>query len=367
LLERVYRGEFLDALYYRLATLLLRLPPLRERQADIPALAGRLAEECAGRLGMGAVHFSPAALERLRNYLWFGNVDEMESVISRTLATHGKELIDAPDLVLGDEGWAAVAPPERAEAPRARPAPAGAPAPQNKKSREVSVWNNGYSREIRVLIGELAHELKNPMVTVKTFSQLLADRFDDPTFRVRFQQTVNGDIQRMDDLLEALLDFSHFNQPAREKILLYEHLRRVEEELLPECIKRETALQWGRRGESAAAFADPAQFTFAFKSILRAALAQVKPKSEIQVDVEGEGRVAISYAREAPGVGALSEYLGAAAAGSGEEALPLRFLLANILLERNGGAVTVDYSDGARARIRAELPAADTRGSEETS
>jgi hypothetical protein len=89
---------------------------------------------------------------------------------------------------------------------------------------------------------------------------------------------------------------------------------------------------------------------------LRAALAQVKPKSEIQMNVEGEGRVAISYLREAAGVNALNEYLGVAAAAGKEEALPLRVLLANILLERNGGGIKIDYSDGERARIWAELP-----------
>jgi len=166
----------------------------------------------------------------------------------------------------------------------------------------------------------------------------------------------------MDDLLEALLDFSRFGQPAKEKILIYEQLRRVEEELLPECIKRETALQWGKRGEAAAVFVDKAQFIFAFKSILRAALAQVKPKSEIQMDVEGEGKVAISYFREGAGVGALHEYLGVATAANGDEALPLRMLLANILIERNGGGIKVDYHENGRARIWAELPVVEKGG-----
>ncbi len=367
LLDLAYRREFLDALYYRLATLVLRLPPLRDRPDDIPALADLLAQACAQQAGLGKVTFAPAALERMRNYLWFGNLDEMEAVLARTLAVHRKELIDGPDLILGDsweEGGKISPAPGRAAQPTVHSAPkseAVTPARAGKTS-DISPPGNGYSHEIRILISELAHELKNPMVTVKTFSQLLGDRFDDPTFRVRFQQTVNGDIQRMDDLLEALLDFSRFNQPAREKILMYEQLRRVEEELLPECIKRETALQWGKRGEGAAVFVDKSHFVFAFKNILRAALAQVKPKSEIQIDVEGDGRVAISYLREAAGVGALHEYLGVAAAANGDEALPLRVLLANLLIERNGGGIKVDYHEPGRARVWAELPVVDKGG-----
>jgi hypothetical protein len=121
-------------------------------------------------------------------------------------------------------------------------------------------------------------------------------------------------------------------------------------------------VQWGKRGEAAAVFVDKAQFSFAFKSILRAALAQVRPKSEIQMDVEAGGRVAISYARDAAGVGALNEYLGVATKSNGHEALPLRILLANMLIERNGGSVKVDYQEGGTARIWAELPVADNKG-----
>ncbi|HEY1267495.1 MAG TPA: sigma 54-interacting transcriptional regulator, partial [Candidatus Binatia bacterium] len=390
LLEKVYRGEFLDALYYRLATLVISMPPLRDRPADIPLIAERLAEECSQRLGVKKPRFSAAALERLRNYLWFGNLDEMESVIARTLAAHAKELIDAPDLALGERPAqrSERAAHETARPHAAAPAPAEAPKPQpavsapvhparpeadaflvqttapSDKPREVSVLNNGHAQELKILIGELAHELKNPMVTVKTFSQLLGDRFDDPAFRVRFQQTVNGDIQRMDDLLESLIAFSHFGAPEKEKVLVYEQLRRVEEELLPDLIKRESALQWGQRSEAVAALVDKAQFVFAFKNILAAVVGQVKAKSEIQVDIDERGGVGIRYAREAPGVGALAEYVGAAVPAQGEEALPLRVLLANILLERNGGAVTIKHFDGQKSLVSAQLPTEHARGYE---
>ena len=44
-----------------------------------------------------------------------------------------------------------------------------------------------------------AHELKNPMVTIKTFAQLLAERYDDASFGAGFQDVVDGDIARMDE------------------------------------------------------------------------------------------------------------------------------------------------------------------------
>ncbi|MDH3443922.1 MAG: hypothetical protein OEN50_08375, partial [Deltaproteobacteria bacterium] len=99
LLERVYRGEFLARLYNKLAVLALPLAPLRERRDDIPALANWFAGAYAAELGINRVRFTPTAMERLRDYLWFGNTDEFEMVIARTLAIHGKARIDLADIV----------------------------------------------------------------------------------------------------------------------------------------------------------------------------------------------------------------------------------------------------------------------------
>ncbi|MBI3058791.1 MAG: sigma 54-interacting transcriptional regulator [Deltaproteobacteria bacterium] len=364
LLEKVYRGEFLGPLYYRLALLTLRLPPLRERRNDLPSLAARLAQEYGARLDIGTVSFSPDAIERLGNYLWFGNLKELETVIARTLAIHRKAVIAASDLVLGieEEGQAVMMPP----VPEAKPAPeksgekqsASIPPPEAKSPPVVSRPTNGHSPDIRVLINELAHELKNPMVTIKTFAQLLGDRFDDAAFRVRFQETVGNDIERMDELLEAMLDFSRFTHPAVERIPLYKQLRRVLEEIVPECIKRGATIRWGRTAEAGEIFADEAQFRYAFRNVLRTVLAQLKPRGEIQIDVEGEGRVAVSYAPEGGRIGPFVQYLDISSSGLEEETLPLRILFAKILLERNGGGIKVSHLDGGRIMIRAELPVA---------
>ncbi len=362
LLEKVYRGDFLSPLYYRLATLTLRLPPLRERRDDLPSLAARLVEECSERLDLRKVSFSAEAIERLCNYLWFGNLDEMEAVIARTLAIHRKGMIEAPDLVLG------VVPPTEEDrslwhldaedkfVSEGQGEASIVPAPEGKDPLGVVGSSNGNFSDLRVLINELAHELKNPMVTINTFAQLLRDRFDDIDFRVRFQETVGGDIERMDQLLEALLDFSRFTDPAMERIFPHEELRRVLEEILPECSKREATIRWERKGETGEVFADGAQFRFAFKNVLCTVLGEVKPKGEIQIDVEGEGRVAVAYVREGERMSPFSRYLERSSSSTvEEETLPLRMLLAKILLERNGGGIKVNHLDGGKVLIRAEL------------
>jgi len=56
------------------------------------------------------------------------------------------------------------------------------------------------------LVSEIVHEVRNPLVSVKTFLQLLPDRADDPEFRTRFLEVVGGEVRRIERLLEVVLE-----------------------------------------------------------------------------------------------------------------------------------------------------------------
>jgi hypothetical protein len=207
LLERVYRGDFLDRLYYKVATLTLPLAPLRERRADIPALARWFAAAHAAGLGLDKIRFTTAAVDRLCDYLWFGNVNEIDLVIARTLAIHGKARIDAADLVfdVGGLSDAAGLSESGATVESALNGAEKTTVPQSSLNAIADSLEAGVPKDIaggapglRLLVHELAHELKNPMVTIKTFAQLLAERYDDASFRTRFQDVVDSDIERME-------------------------------------------------------------------------------------------------------------------------------------------------------------------------
>jgi two-component system, NtrC family, response regulator AtoC len=75
-------GHFRDDLYYRLNVVELVVPPLRERQEDIPALLTHFAQQAAQRLGH-PVSLSPAALAFLSHYAWPGNVRELRNAVER--------------------------------------------------------------------------------------------------------------------------------------------------------------------------------------------------------------------------------------------------------------------------------------------
>jgi two-component system response regulator HydG len=83
--EEVKEGKFREDLFYRLNVVTLRIPPLRERQDDIPLLAQHFIEKYAKKNHKHVIGFSPLAMEMLIKYAWPGNVRELENVIERAV------------------------------------------------------------------------------------------------------------------------------------------------------------------------------------------------------------------------------------------------------------------------------------------
>ena len=92
LLQSVKRGQFREDLFYRLNVVPIRLPPLRERTADIPELARHFLDRAIIE-GLGAKAFDDGAMAYLKEYDWPGNVRELENLIRRLAALHAEEVI----------------------------------------------------------------------------------------------------------------------------------------------------------------------------------------------------------------------------------------------------------------------------------
>jgi two-component system response regulator HupR/HoxA len=91
----VRAGRFREDLYYRLATVTLHVPPLRERPMDIPLLAGRLLDASQKALGKKSNGFTNEALACIAAYRWPGNVRELQNEILRMLALSDTPLLGA--------------------------------------------------------------------------------------------------------------------------------------------------------------------------------------------------------------------------------------------------------------------------------
>jgi DNA-binding NtrC family response regulator len=103
-LERaVEAGRFRQDLYYRLSVVVIQVPPLRERRADIPLLIEAFLRNACARAGRDR-RLSTAAADALRNHAWPGNVRELENTIERLVLFSPGTVIDIADLPPGMGG-----------------------------------------------------------------------------------------------------------------------------------------------------------------------------------------------------------------------------------------------------------------------
>jgi hypothetical protein len=117
-------------------------------------------------------------------------------------------------------------------------------------------------------------------------------------------------------------------------------------------------IRWKGNGYSREIKADETQVKYVLKNVFLAVLAQAKIGSAIEVNVEKQGCVVISYFREVPRVASITHYFAKSPASPSESVLPLRILLAKHLVERNRGEMALDYSDAEKDTLRMEFPIA---------
>ena len=104
LTEEVAAGRFRGDLLFRLNTIEIHLPPLRDRREDIPALASHFLDLKAKRYRKHLTGFENAAIQALREHPWPGNVRELDHTIERAVLMAQKNTVAAADLGLGSTG-----------------------------------------------------------------------------------------------------------------------------------------------------------------------------------------------------------------------------------------------------------------------
>lgn len=308
--------------FYRISVLPITLPPLRDRASDIPALVEHTARGLARSLGTEPVTFTSRATERLGRYLWFGNLAELETVITRSVVLAQRQTLDVPDLLFG---YGRNAPRQREEAGHGR------------ESAPETLANDA----VDLIVNELAHEFKNPMVTIKTVAQHLERLLADEAGREQVARLTGEAVDRMDRALENLLQFTRFREPAPCTVSLNTLLAPCLSELAPIFTERRVLLQY-RPPDAPDVFVDPAQIGYAFENLLRVIARDLGEGQTLSVQVL-QGTMALTFEFDGarhPLAGKLADLLDRPA----EEAhtlLPLGLVFAKTLIERNGGWIEV--------------------------
>jgi signal transduction histidine kinase len=317
----------------RLATLVVPVFPMEARRDELLAIVMEVAADLVARFGLGSRWLSPEGARNLADRDWPGDFEELEGTLARILAGARGSVVTLEDVLAAGDAGKTVLP--------ARSPAASAPPPASPIT----------SPPLEYLLMELAHELKNPMVTLKTFSGHLDRLLDDPETRGKFVHLAGEAIDRMDGFLEDLLAFSRFGEPRPQVLPL--------DALLARTLSPPERERFSGNGipPGVVVVVDEEQAQFAFRALFRAFRKRLPPEAPIVYQWVPPAGLRFDSRAEPTGI-ALHNIMGQ---GNRDElSASLDFFVSRSLIERNRGRLVADR-DETGLHVRLELPAAGAR------
>jgi len=203
---------------------------------------------------------------------------------------------------------------------------------------------------LEALAVELAHQLKNPLVTIKSFVGSLESLCDHPQELDQFRALTEEAVGRMDQILDDLLEFARLRAPVLEQVDVLSLLR----DALRSAWRKLAGKQVELDAPDAAALrvsADREHARFAFATLARHIAETIEPRGRLAITVEPPTTLCLEY-RES---GAITHLRGVS--HDGESGLPLALLLVRGALARAGGDAEIALeSNVVSIRLRLSPP-----------
>jgi DNA-binding NtrC family response regulator len=391
--------------------LCLRIPPLRERrQAVAPFANETILAWCRARAAQPR-RLDPEAVAVLEEYPWPGNLRELEAVIVHSLSAGSSDPVRAADLQhegepfapgLALESGAGMEPEPVVEAVAEEVTEPLSEAEFEEPSLPIaetlledsdepiaqalleeteaeSVLEHDRLREaesteapaaaeaaLRRLASAVAHEVRNPLSTIRTFAQLLPERYEDSEFRQQFAALVDQNVVRIEDVVTRLGRLASFAPPQSEFVDVAALLARILAARRGIIRERRLVVLQELDTQDPFAVGDTDQLRFAFEALLNRCLTIVPEGGDVYVASRHHGaglhgrpavRVLVrlrASEREAEPEG---EPLEPAAAGLSTAENALELAITETIVRAQGGAFTIDASDRRETVIVLDLPA----------
>jgi len=361
-----------------LGTIEIRLPPLRERSDRIERIAEEVAAAWARARREAPRRFDANARVFLCEYPWPGNLRELEAVVEQTLASTARDPLGIDDLVLGGSALAPLdasavgtllpdgeeeeaAEPEHSAQPSVAseavsPAPISAPAFEPPLHRGEPSRIRDDDPGLRRLANALIHQVRNPLAAIRTFAELLPERFDDPDFRARFPEMVREDVGRINGLLARLEQLASLDAPRRDKVDVSELISDLLEQRREAFRERHHLVLKELDSSRPTALADAAQLRLAFEALFDKALAIVPERGDLYIASrrhEGSGA-------SGPTVRILLRFHDPSAGGTnalGPLQNSIELLIAELIVRAQGGRLTLGASEAEERVLVVDLPA----------
>jgi len=382
-----------------LAGLVIRIPPLRERLDFLPNLANNSASAWCAERGVPTRRFGEDALAVLEEYPWPGNLRELEAAVAQSLASGTSNPVAPEDLRIagaplapleaGAIGTLVEEPPETIEPFRPAEEPAlveppllegmepepavlleemepsadepepavAAPVPVRPPA-EAAPATPVSDATLRRLADAVSHEVRNPLTAIRTFAELLPERYGDSEFRTRFARHVTDGVERVDRVVDSLARFAALGPPDRKPVDV--------SALLEEALDARRQLIRDRRllvlkeldASRPTALCDPDQMRFAFEVMLDRALEMLPARGDLYLasrrhptGLRGGPAVRVLLRLKTPGRSAVPGQ------GLSPAENSLGLAIAEAVARAQGGSIAIGASDPAETVVLMDLPA----------
>jgi len=215
------------------------------------------------------------------------------------------------------------------------------------------------------LIGAIAHEVRNPLVSIRTFSELLPDHYDDPEFRSHFRELVVKDVQRIDRVVSRLQSLAE-GQRKSEPVDMARLLDRLLDERRPVIQSRRLLVLKELDHTQPLVRVDAEQVEDAIAGLLDRAIEQASERGDVYLASKYNERglagrpsvrVLIRHTRASTGVSIRDRDAGRVRVPAADRAM-LDLVLAKRLIQAQGGELSVDEAEAGESVIVVELPSA---------
>jgi len=361
----VYNKILKEELFYKLNVMSIYFPPLRERREEIPEIAQQVLEVSVKKFSFKAKGFTPDALESLKNYYWPGNVRELESTLLRSLFFSSKEVLSPQELRFGmEEG--SVAPEIEQEEVIGRKTFMEVVKPDRhlKKIQKENHFPKKGEVVFKELVKELAHEIKNPLVAIKTFTQLLSERFDDKEFREKFYKIAGESVDRIDQLVEKILFSARFSRPELNQVNIHNLLEKALVNNRDSFSKKHIVFRKELKENLPLILTDEEQLYYVFNNILSNIHCIVPEESEVSfsaktvsLSVKKKGRFPLEKSLDSNAVELSISYPSITDGEKSGSNYSIEIFLAQQIINKNLGLMETNTSLG-KTTINIKLPVA---------
>ncbi len=219
-------------------------------------------------------------------------------------------------------------------------------------------------KAIATLAAGMAHEIKNPLSSIKTFAEYLPEKYDDPEFRVKFARIVRQEVQRMNGLLQQLLEFAKPTPPARRPMRLAPVIDETVEFLHGTFVQKQVQIVRAYSPHDCI-LGDPRQLKQVFLNVLLNSLDAMEPNGCITVTTVAEhGYLDVIVADTGRGIDpqdltrVFEPFYTTKLSGTG-----LGLSVVHTIMREHGAAITIDSALGRGTTVHLRFPSASPQHS----